>query len=144
LVVRFCSSKQVAQQNEQPNKVAVDDSANHIAGMGAMYSPTGFQRKVLVHFKFYPNIEAVPESVTHSQLNKAMSMMRIKVSIAMMFFGLLGCFITVLYGRNHRYETSMIEVNKRRHEAMQSGEEFIGGRRSLVVYDRESAGVSKE
>jgi len=134
---RWCSSstKQPVPQstNPVPPPAATTVNMDIHRELGTRHRPTNLHKKILVHFKFYPSVEAVPKEVSFSQMTKAMSMARIKISISLMIAGLLLCFVTILYGRKHRYETSMVEVNKRRHEAYKTGEDFHGGRRSLIL-----------
>merc|ERR1719370_2196602 len=42
------------------------------------YRPDNLDKKILVHYKYYPNMESVPEYVSQGQMNQAKSWARIK------------------------------------------------------------------
>jgi len=139
--VRFCSNKPaVAPQPEKTvaheTLVRQDISRNH--------NTTPFQKRVLVHFEYYPNLETVPARVPSAMMTKALSQARIKVSISMMIVGLILCFLTAWYGKAHRYETSLAEVNIRRHEAYKIGETGRGGRMALIFPDQPVSETKEE
>jgi hypothetical protein len=106
---------------------------NQNESIGNLMIPTNMQKRILVHFKYYPNIESIPERVEWPKMNKAMSQYRIKVSFTMIVVTLFLCFCTAWYGKTHMYETSLVQVNLDRHLAYKKGEDFMGRRMALVT-----------
>jgi len=102
-------------------------------GIGRLTVPSNLQKRILVHFKHYPNIESVPDRVSHSKMKRAMSLYRIKVSIGMIVGGLILCFCTAWYGKSHQRETSLVDINLARHEFYRQGQNFTGSRVRLVT-----------
>lgn len=127
-----CSTKAdtKALTEKQPltsNKSSAD------TGMGNLTVPSKLQKIILVHFKHYPNIEAVPARVSFSKMNRAMSQYRIKVSLGMMVGTLILCFCTAWYGKTHQRETSLVDINLARHAAYRQGQDFTGRRLALIT-----------
>jgi len=139
-----CSSSStkpaVAAQQSAPN---VNTGSEQLKS-ASKYTPNDLERRMLVHFKHYPNLESVPERVNFALANKAWSQFRIKISIGMMITALFLCFCTAAYARRNMYENqSLVEVNFRRHEAYKRGEDFFG-RRSELLKKKETVKESEE
>lgn len=139
--VRFCSNKQVAE-TKSSEPLAEDTVVRK--DMAKDHSTTDLKKRILVHFKYYPNIESVPERVPSAMMAKALSQARIKVSILMMLTAIVLCFLTAWYGRAHRYEYSLHQVNMRRHELYKMGETGRGGRLALIFHDEPAKEEKKE
>lgn len=58
-----------------------------------------FEKRILVYNKNYPSIADVPDTVSLAVLNKAKDWTRVKISIWMIAFTVVGCIITVYFGR---------------------------------------------
>jgi len=129
--IRLCSSKPVVQQNKA--EVQTSEYKEQVQDLNKSHDVTDLQRRILVHFKHYPDLDSVPERVSKSMMMKAMSQARIKVSFIMMVTALFLCFCTAWYGKAHMYETSLVEMNQRRHDAYKLGKDSGGGRLSLIL-----------
>jgi len=124
-----CSTKPATQQSSVNTNVSSSEQLKS----ASKYTPNDLERKILVHFKHYPNYESVPDRVNFALVNKAWSQFRIKVSLGMMATALFLCFCTAVYGRSHMHNNqSLVEVNFRRHEAYKRGEDFYGRRVELL------------
>jgi len=132
---RGCSNKSVAKPA---------DATAMRKDMAAVHVPSGYQRAILVHFKYFPNMESVPERVSLSMMAKAMSQARIKVSLSMIVVALFMCFCTAYYGKTHMNQNSLVEVNLRRHEAYKLGQNASGGRLALVFPNKEPEAEAKK
>ena len=84
--IRFCSSKtgkqktgEERQSTEASPAIAETKSAEveasdapSFADMSRdmSYRPDNLDKRILVHYKYYPNVESVPEYVSQGQMNK--------------------------------------------------------------------------
>jgi hypothetical protein len=89
----------------------------------ATYKPDNLDKRILVHYKYYPNVESVPRFVSESIMTNAKSRARIKLSNIMIVATLLGCLATAIFAKKQAHRISVIEQSQRRHEAWQRGEE---------------------
>ena len=69
----------------------------------------------MVHYKYYPNKESVPEYVPQGQMNQAKSWFRIKTANVMIATTLGMCLLTVIWAKSLARENSLVEENFRRH-----------------------------
>jgi len=141
--IRLCSGGKPAAAVVQDNggaKTEVKTNSEYkerVDDLNKSHGVTDLQKRILVHFKHFPDIDSVPERVSKSMMMKAMSQARIKVSFIMMVTALFLCFCTAWYGKTHQYETSLVEINQRRHEAYKIGKDSGGGRLSLILPAKE-------
>jgi len=138
--IRLCSGGKpaaaVVQDNGGAAKTEVKTTSEYkerVNDLNKSHGVTDLQKRILVHFKHFPDLDSVPERVSKSMMMKAMSQARIKVSFIMMVTALFLCFCTAWYGKTHQYETSLVEINQRRHEAYKIGKDSGGGRMSLIL-----------
>jgi len=146
LLQRF-GSRQCSSSNKpaiQPKAPEISENQRIRKDLDASHVPTELHRRILVHFKYYPDLESVPKRVPLSLMGKALSQARIKVSISMMVTALVLCFLTAWYGKTHQHEMSLVEVNLRRHEAYKMGNTGQGGRMALVMYDKNEGAEEKK
>jgi len=139
---KAADGKSLVEQQKQISRPRTDPSLT----MANTTVPSPLQRRILVHFKIYPNVEAIPDRVSWSTMNKVMSRYRIKVSMMMMVTTLVLCFLTAWYGKTHMRETSLVEVNLQRHKFYQQEKDFTGSRLALVtgVHMQEPGQAEKE
>lgn len=136
--IRLCSGKPaVVQGNGDKTELKTSDYKERVQDLNKHHGVSDWQKRILVHFKHYPDLDAVPERVSKSLMMKAMSQMRIKVSFIMMVTALFLCFCTAWYGKTHQYETSLVEINQRRHDAYKIGKDSGGGRLALILPAKE-------
>ena len=58
--------------------------------------PDNLDKRILVHYKYYPNMESVPEYVSQGQMNQAKSWARIKTANIMIATTIGLCLMTVI------------------------------------------------
>jgi len=86
------------------------------------YHPTALDKRILVHFRYYPDMESVPARVHGGVMEVAKSKARIKLSLVMMLGTVMGCGYMMWYGRKHSRNYSLIEHNALRHQKYRAGE----------------------
>jgi len=126
---KAADSKSLVEQQKQISRPRTDPDL----AIANTTVPSNLQRRILVHFKHYPNVDAIPDRVSWSTMNKVMSQYRIKVSFMMMVTTMVLCFLTAWYGKTHMRETSLVEVNLQRHKFYAEGKDFTGQRLALVT-----------
>lgn len=97
------------------------------------YHPDGLDKRILVHYKYFPTFEAVPDRVSESMMNQAKSRARIKFANVMIVMTLLGAAGTVYYARGHSKNYSLVEENFNRHKMYKKGDTGGGSRMGLVT-----------
>ncbi|XP_023329262.1 uncharacterized protein LOC111701985 [Eurytemora carolleeae] len=151
-LTRQCSNQATGKPASQAVQAVAEQKKTEVAkhehlsrkDLEAHHVPTDFHKRILVHFKYYPDMASIPDRVGVSMMGKALSQARVKVSIAMMVIALILCFLTAWYGKTHQHEMSLVEVNLRRHEAYKQGLDASGGRRGLILYDKKKEDVKTE
>ena len=78
---------------------------------------------ILVHYKYYPNKESVPEYVPQGQMNQAKSWFRIKTANVMIVTTIGMCLLTVIWAKSLARENSLVEENFRRHMKFKKSDE---------------------
>jgi len=102
----------VAEQPSAPSTPS--DSAGRLEDIPS-YRPDDLDKKILVHFKYFPSLEAVPDYVSQGKMNQAKSRARIKTANAMILFTVGMCLITVIFAKSQSKQNSLVEENFRRH-----------------------------
>jgi len=87
------------------------------------YRPDNLDKRILVHYKYYPNMESVPEYVSQGQMNQAKSWARIKTANIMIATTVGLCLMTVIWAKSLMRQNSLVEENYRRHMKFKSKEE---------------------
>ena len=77
----------------------------------------------MVHYKYYPNVESVPEYVSQGQMNQAKSWARIKMANVMIATTIGMCLLTVIWAKSLARENSLVEENFRRHMKFKKSDE---------------------
>ena len=85
--------------------------------------PDNLDKRILVHYKYYPNMESVPEYVSQGQMNQAKSWARIKTANIMIATTIGLCLMTVIWAKSLMRQNSLVEENYRRHMKFKSKEE---------------------
>merc|ERR1712080_523985 len=87
------------------------------------YKPDRLDKMILVHYKYYANIDSVPEKVSQSIMAKAKSWARIKFANFMIVTTLVLALMTVMYAKSHSRQNSLLQENVRRHLQYQKGDD---------------------
>jgi len=119
---RACSTKGpapsppvVAAQPNQPSTPSTpSDSAGSLEDIPS-YRPDDLDKRILVHFKYFPSMEAVPARVSQGKMNQAKSRARIKAANAMILATVCMCLVTVIFAKSQSRQNSLVEENFRRH-----------------------------
>jgi len=86
------------------------------------YRPDGLDKRILVHYKYYPDVQSVPEYVSQGQMNQAKSWARIKTANVMIATTAALCLLTIIWAKSLMRENSLLEENYRRHMKFKSNE----------------------
>jgi len=106
---------------ENPVEVATGPSLADIS-RDVTYRPDNLDKRILVHYKYYPNIQSVPEYVSQGQMNQAKSWARIKMANVMIATTVGLCLLTIIWAKSLMRENSLLEENYRRHMKFKSNE----------------------
>jgi len=135
--VRLLNSSQVSQAaNLQPQTAETSPEAfkeNPVEEASAgpsladiskdvSYRPDKLDKLILVHYKYYPDIQSVPEYVSQGQMNQAKSWARIKTANVMIATTAVLCLLTIIWAKSLMRENSLLEENYRRHMKFKSNE----------------------
>ncbi|XP_046436160.1 UPF0389 protein CG9231 isoform X2 [Neodiprion virginianus] len=84
-----------ATKNSTPKETPIDSNV-----FGTRWvTPTKRDRRMLVWLKYYKSVDEVPEKMTYEKLDKAQNKFRIKACTYMMIATLIGCYISVYWGK---------------------------------------------
>jgi len=135
--IRLCSSQKKGEQGQpqstetspaiaeaKPAEVEAS-TAPSLADMSRdiSYRPDNLDKRILVHYKYYPNMESVPEYVSQGQMNQAKSWARIKMANVMIATTIGMCLLTVIWAKSLARENSLVEENFRRHMKFKKSDE---------------------
>jgi len=135
--IRLCSSQKKGEQGQpqstetspaiaeaKPAEVEAS-AAPSLADMSrdVSYRPDNLDKRILVHYKYYPNMESVPEYVSQGQMNQAKSWARIKMANVMIATTIGMCLLTVIWAKSLARENSLVEENFRRHMKFKKSDE---------------------
>jgi len=104
------------------------------------YHPDYIDKSILVHYKHYPNVAAVPDRVDQHIMDRAKSMARVKFANIMILGTLIGCAFTVYIAKSNSRQNSLVQENQRRHLMYTKGDTGLGsgvGRIGLVTRNQE-------
>jgi hypothetical protein len=99
------------------------------------YNVSDLDRKILVHFKYYPDLASVPGTVSQAKMSQAKSRARIKTANGMMLMTVVMCLITVIVAKSHSRQNSLVEENYRRHFKYKTGEDGSQNSRLGLVFN---------
>jgi len=129
--VRFLNSSVSQTDNQQPQRaetspenpvqVATGPSLADIS-RDVSYRPDNLDKRILVHYSYYPNLQSVPEYVSQGQMNQAKSWARIKMANVMIATTVGLCLLTIIWAKSLMRENSLLEENYRRHMKFKSNE----------------------
>ena len=143
--------KVVSQQARQCSNIAAE------MRRVPTYHPDYIDKSILVHYKHYPNVAAVPDRVDQhimDRVNKisifqkyllttyvqAKSMARVKFANIMIVGTLIGCAFTVYVAKSNSRQNSLVQENQRRHLMYTKGDTGSGvGRIGLVTRNQDDA-----
>jgi hypothetical protein len=130
---------------ENPVEVATGPSLADIS-RDMSYRPDNLDKRILVHYKYYPNIQSVPEYVSQGRMNQAKSWARIKTANVMIATTVGLCLLTIIWAKSLMRENSLLEENYRRHMKFKSkeGDGSQSSRMGLLTNSKKDLNLEEE
>jgi len=104
------------------------------------YTPDNLDKRILVQFNYFPNLQSVPEKVPQAKMAQAKSKARIAGATVMMAGTVLMCVITILFAKSQMRQNSLVEENCRRHmKYVTEGDAAQSSRLGLLTHTKTSS-----